>query len=298
MIQIPSITNNSLPPLIQIPQGSTTEQTYNRAVSLFSIILGAYSRVVNSSIGELYDMISERKDLFRHTIKFNLNKAMNTSDELVKAFMNMADTKEGISLWVDVTTAIEHSVLKDINILFLTVDNILLKYGIKDDKIEAQQIVAYNLSTMMLDVFDSFCKTMRQFGVILRSPIFDLHFEKKMSGICMAMHAISQILVPEAHAEYLKEGGLIVRGLEVIATKIANIDYIEEATNKVLENNGVSLDDENQKNAYTPWTTIQDNLLRKYYCSSVLSIEELALLTGRSEGAVKRRVSRLGLIKQ
>lgn len=284
-------------PLSKIPVKYPTQDIYNRYIALFSLILGSYSRIIQTSINDLYDMVCERKELFRHSVKFNLNKAVSMADELIKEFMNMAKENKGDYLWVDTTSAVEHAVLNDINILFLSVDNILLKHKIKEDKIEAQTIVAYNLSAMMLDVFDNFCNITSDKGVNFKIPIIVNNFERRMSGICMAMHAVAEKLVSNPHADYLKEGDLIHRGLEVIALKVANVDFINKATENVLQRNGVAFDMDTD-NSYLPWTAIQENLIKKYWGTKDFTIEELAQMVGRSVGAIKARAYKLGLIKK
>lgn len=280
-----------------MPIAIPTDETSDRYVALYSLIVGTCARIVQSSVDELYDKVSERKDLFRHSVKFHLNQAISMADMLIKEFMEMATLNNGDYLWVDATSGIEHSVLGDINILFLTIDNILLKNNVKEDKIEAQTIVTYNLSVMALDFYDRFLNLANNFAVNFRCFEMEYRFGSKFHGITNSMHKIAEVLVSDLHADYLKDGGMIRRGLEVITLKISDIDKINEAAYEVLERNGVSFDGE-ADNSYLPWTAIQENMVRKYFNSGDFTIDELALMLGRSVGAIKAKAYKLGLIKK
>ena len=48
-------------------------------------------------------------------------------------------------------------------------------------------------------------------------------------------------------------------------------------------------------NAYTPWTTDEDERLQTYISNGV-SIKEIALRMGRSRGAIRSRMKKLGFI--
>lgn len=290
----PKIAKNLL---AKMPIAIPTDETFSRYVSLYSLIVGTCARIVQSSIDELYDKVSERKDLFRHSVKFHLNQAISMTDKLIKEFMGMATLNNGDVLWVDATSGIEHSVLGDINILFLTVDNILLKNNVKEDKIEAQTIVAYNLSAMALDIYDNFLNLADKHGVSFRCFGMEYRFGSKFHTITNSMHKVAEVLVSDPHADYLKEGGMIRRGLEIIALKISNIDKINEATSEVLERNGVTFDGETD-NSYLPWNAIQENMVKKYFNSGDFTIEELAVMLGRSVGAIKTKAYKLGLTKK
>ena len=269
-------------------------ETVDHITSLYYLIIGSLATITQTAIKDLHDNLSERKDLFKHELKYRIKEAFSRSETLIGIFKKYTTEISQYELWLDITDSMEEDLKIDIQRLFYTTDNILLKNNIKEHKLQAYACVAYNLSIMLHDMCTKFDDVMSERGISSGSIRPCGEFIQSMYGMYASMREVARILIPDKDAVYFKEGGQIYRALQVVAMKVCNPERIDNAADEGLKLNGVDYHgEEHQNNAFLPWNGIQVNFLARNF--DKMSDEELAKALGRSVGAVKAKMRQLKL---
>lgn len=286
--------NNSRPVIAGIPIAVPDPRTVDRVTSLYYMIIGSLASVTQTSIKDLLDTLAQRKDLYKHTLKYRMKEAFSRSETLIGVFKKYTTTISQYDLWLDITDNMEDELKLDVQRLFYTTDNILLKHNVKEHKIRSLTIVAYNLSIMLHDLSQRYDQVMQNMGFGVSNVKPCQEFLQPMYGMFTSMKEVAAILIPDPDAEYFKEGGAIYNALSVIALKVCDLDKIDNAVNEGLKLNGVDYNgEEHQNNSFLPWNRIQINFLSRNF--DKMSDEELAKALGRSVGAVKAKMRQLKL---
>lgn len=282
------------PILAGVPFAAPSQKTIDRAVSIYYIMIGSLASVTQTSIKDLLDELRKRKDLFKHNLKFRIKEAFSRSEQLINVFKKYTTNIDQYQLWLDVTDSMEESLRADVNILFYTTDNILLKHNAPEHKLQTMTIVAYNLSVMLHDLSIRCDEVMVKQGFYAPGVKPTQEYLNLMYGMFASMREVADILVKDSYSEYLKEGGQIYKALEMIALKVCDLNRIELASSEGLKLNGVDYDGENnQDNSFAEWNGIQESFIRQNY--NTLSDEDMAKMLGRTPGAVKARMRKLNL---
>lgn len=197
-------------------------ETVDHITSLYYLIIGSLATITQTAIKDLHDNLSERKDLFKHELKYRIKEAFSRSETLIGIFKKYTTEISQYELWLDITDSMEEDLKIDIQRLFYTTDNILLKNNIKEHKLQAYACVAYNLSIMLHDMCTKFDDVMSERGISSGSIRPCGEFIQSMYGMYASMREVARILIPDKDAEYFKEGGQIYRALQVVAMKVCN----------------------------------------------------------------------------
>lgn len=258
------------------------------------MIIGSLATVTQTSIKDLLDELAQRKDLYKHTLKYRMKEAFSRSETLIGVFKKYTTSIAQYDLWLDITDKMEDKLKLDVQRLFYTTDNILLKHNIKEHKIRSMTVVAYNLSIMLHDLSQRYDQVMQNMGFGVSNVKPCQEFLQPMYGMYTSMKEVAAILIPDPDAEYFKEDGAIYKALSVLALKVCDLDKIDEAANDGLKLNGVDYNvEEHQNNSFLPWNSVQVNVLSRNY--NKMSDEELAKTLGRSVGAIKAKMRQLKL---
>ncbi len=285
---------HSRPVLLSVPAAVPSQKTVDRVTSLYYMMIGTLATITQTSIKDLLDILSERKDLYRHALKHHIKEAFSRSEQLIKVFKKHTSAIGQYQLWLDITDSMEEDLKQDVQKLFYTTDNILLKHNVPEHRIQSLTVVAYNLTVMLHDLSMRYDEVMGNLGFSAGGIKPSRMFLSPMCGMYASMREVAAIIITDRDASYFKEGGQICKALEVLALKVCDIDRIEDSANEALKLNGVDFDEENSNdNAFTPWNETQDAVLRRNFQDTPIS--ELAKILGRSEGAVKARMRRLGI---
>lgn len=289
--------NTSRPVLAGVPVKVPSQRTIDRVTSLYYMMIGSLAEITQTSIKDLLDMLSQRKDLFRHTLKYRIKEAFLRSESLMNVFKTHTSKISQYQLWLDITDSMEEDLKADVMRLFYTTDNILLKHDIKEHKLQSQTVVAYNLSIMLHDLSQRYDEVMSNLGFSIPGVKPSQAFLQPMFGMYSSMREVADMIIPDKDAEYFKEGGAIFKALEVLALKVCDLERIKRAADDGLKLNGVDYDgEEHQNNSFLPWNNIQVNFLARNY--DKMGDEELAKALGRSVGAIKAKMRQLKLKRE
>lgn len=284
--------NNSRPVLCGVPLKVPDQRTIDRVTSLYYMMIGSLATITQTAIKDLLDMLAQRKDLYRHKLKFRMKEAFSRSETLIMVFKKHTSTIDQYDLWLDITDSMEEDLKIDVQRLFYTTDNILLKHDIKEHKLQSQAVVAYNLSIMLHDLSQRYDDVMGDLGFSAPGVKPSQSFLQPMYGMYTSMREVAAMLITDKDAEYFKEGGAIYKALEVIALKVCDLGRIDKAADEGLKLNGVDYTgEEHQNNSFLPWNNIQVNFLARNY--DKMSDEDLAKALGRSVGAIKAKMRQL-----
>ncbi len=269
-------------------------QEVDRAVSLYYMMIGSLASITQTAVKDLLDALIERKDLFRHSLKYHIKEAYARSEQLIRVFRDRTSDTSRYQMWLDITDGVEEDLRPDVTRLFYTTDNILLKHNVPEHRLQSMTVVAYNLTIMLHDMSVRYDDVVGKLGFSVNGLRPDNNFRTPMYGMFASMREVANILVKDRDATYYKEGGMICKALEVVALKATNMDRIERIAADALKPSGVDIyGDEAQNNSYEPWNETQEAVL-KNFCDENTD-EELARITGRSVGAVKARMRKLGI---
>ena len=258
------------------------------------MMIGSLATITQTSIKDLLDMLAKRKDLFKHKLKYRMKEAFSRSEALIAVFKKHTSTIAQYDLWLDITDSMEDDLKIDVQRIFYTTDNILLKHNVKDDKLQSQTVVAYNLTVMLHDLSQRYDEVMGKLGFGSPGMRPSKEFLLPMYGMYTSMREVAEMLITDSDAEYFKEDGAIHKALEVLALKVCDLDKIDHAADEGLKLNGVDYSgEEHQNNSFLPWNNVQINFLARNY--DKMTDEELAKSLGRSVGAVKAKMRQLKL---
>lgn len=284
--------NTSRPALAGVPLKVPDQRTIDRVTSLYYMMIGSLATITQTAIKDLLDMLAQRKDLFRHQLKLRMKEAFSRSEALIMVFKKHTSTIDQYDLWLDITDSMEEDLKIDVQRLYYTTDNILLKHGIQEHKLQSQAVVAYNLSIMLHDLSQRYDDVMSDLGFSAPGVKPSQSFLQPMYGMFTSMREVASMVITDKDAEYFKEGGAIYKALEVIALKVCDLGRIDKAADEGLKLNGVDYTgEEHQNNSFLPWNNIQVNFLARNY--DKMSDEDLAKALGRSVGAIKAKMRQL-----
>lgn len=278
-----------------IPIAVPDLSTLNRVVSLYYMMIGSLATITQTAIKDLLDVLTQRKDLYKHSLKYRIKEAYFRSEILISVFKKHTQIVSQYDLWLDITDCMEEDLKPDIQKLYYTTNNILLKHNVKEPELQSLAVVAYNLTVMLHDLSLRYGEVMSKLGFNGTSKVRpDRDFLKPMYGMYASMREVAEILITDKDAEYFKEGGLIYRALNVIALKVCNLERIDEVANRGLKINGVDYyNEDHQDNSFTEWNDVQISFLVKNH--NEMTDDELAGILGRSVGAIKAKKRQLKL---
>jgi len=286
--------DTSRPVIAGIPIAVPDQRTVDRVTSLYYIMIGSLATITQTAIKDLLDMLAQRKDLYKHQLKYRMKEAFSRSETLIGVFKKHTSTIAQYDLWLDITDSMEEDLKVDIQRLFYTTDNILLKHNVSEHKLQSQTVVAYNLSIMLHDLSQRYDEVMQNLGIGISYVKPSQMFLQPMYGMYTSMKEVAALLITDSDAEYFKEGGAIFKALEVIALKICDLGRIDNAADEGLKLNGVDYSgEEHQNNSFLPWNNVQISFLTRSY--DKMTDEEMAKALGRSVGAVKAKMRQLKL---
>lgn len=287
------------------PQGGTTPvitgllrkstptfEEVNRAIGLYYLIMGGLATIVQASVKDLLDALSQRPDLFRQKLKLRTKEAYARSEQLIAVFRNGMHVQDQYQLWLDVTDSVEESVKRDVQVLFYTVDNLLLSHNETDHRIKAQATIAYNLTLLLHDLSARFEHIVGQQGIAVTANLSPGEtFQAPMRGMLSSMREVCDILVKDCD---FHDSGQILAAMTVIAKKVCDLERLDQVSREGTKLSGVDMYGVNdQDNRYAPWNKVQESFLRNNYRRR--SDEEMAQALGRTPGAVRARMRKLGL---
>lgn len=78
-------------------------ETVDHITSLYYLIIGSLATITQTAIKDLHDNLSERKDLFKHELKYRIKEAFSRSETLIGIFKKYTTEISQYELWLDIT---------------------------------------------------------------------------------------------------------------------------------------------------------------------------------------------------
>ncbi|MGN0033313.1 MAG: hypothetical protein ACI358_06010, partial [Candidatus Limimorpha sp.] len=107
---------------------------FNHIASLVNLIVGAVNSIAGTAIIDAKNELYKRKDLWRHDIKFNAHNAEKEYYKYDK--LHTSNFAEKYNLFLDYLDAVESEFKKDIQILKLSIWQVLTKKNQTDAKLK------------------------------------------------------------------------------------------------------------------------------------------------------------------
>lgn len=76
-------------------------ETVDHITSLYYLIIGSLATITQTAIKDLHDNLSERKDLFKHELKYRIKEAFSRSETLIDIFKKYTTEISQYELWLD-----------------------------------------------------------------------------------------------------------------------------------------------------------------------------------------------------
>lgn len=126
---------------------------FARLNSLMNLLIGAVNTIAGKAVIDAKNELYQRKDLWRHEIKQNARLAENAYYEYEK--IHTRNFGDRYNLFLDYLSAVEDNIAKDLNILTMSIAQVLTKNNQKDSMLKAKVETARTMSEYACSIFDS-----------------------------------------------------------------------------------------------------------------------------------------------
>ncbi len=276
---------------------------YGEAIQVVAKLLymfGGYSNMVNSMMRDLVGVYRTNPDIYRHGTKALLGKILNCSEEMMKSFERIAGANEVLENWRDIVDIMEQMTEQDRTKLYFATDNCVMRCKAEPHELITHTIICYNFATELSDVQravqDAIDETMGGMRVRI-APYFDRLVEG-MAGYLTDLHTK---FVPREVFEMCKQTPSIGNGIDIVTRKMLAPSIVNDACSiqcqrfgfHQLDEDGETPGENPMNNHRKPWDKESDRILKTYF--GYKTVEEIAHVLGRTEGAIKARAKALGI---
>ena len=263
-----------------------------RYVNLYFVIVGGLANITNDMILKAIEQLKTNKKLYRQSVKFHINKAEASSRVVVSSFRQGSFEVGAMTIYDTLLVEIKNVLSYDIICQQTTISNLLLKA--KTDNVYIKTAILTALQFARLQDFLS-----KEIEALVNSQGFrgnmiNRTFSTQLYGAAKELEDTAYAIMPEDDVCDIFDDTIVKRSIDVIVNRITNMDYLNKASSKCVNAyNLPSSVGEEFNNAYTGWTEMQTNLLKKRYHFD--TDEHIAKILGRSVGSIKAKARRLGL---
>lgn len=263
-----------------------------RYVNLYFVIVGGLANITNDMILKAIEQLKTNKKLYRQSVKFHINKAEASSRVVVSSFRQGSFEVGAMTIYDTLLVEIKNVLSYDIICQQTTISNLLLKA--KTDNVYIKTAILTALQFARLQDFLS-----KEIEALVNSQGFrgnmiNRTFSTQLYGAAKELEDTAYAIMPEDDVCDIFDDNIVKRSIDVIVNRITNMDYLNQASSKCVNAyNLPSSVGEEFNNAYTEWTEMQTNLLKKRYHFD--TDEHIAKILGRSVGSIKAKARRLGL---
>lgn len=120
--------------------------------SLMNLVIGAVNTIAGKAVIDAKDELYQRKDLWRFEIKKNARLAENAYYEYEK--IHTRNFGDRYNLFLDYLSAVEDNIAKDVNMLTMSIAQVLTKHNQKDSMLKAKVETARTMSEYACSMFD------------------------------------------------------------------------------------------------------------------------------------------------
>ena len=250
-----------------------------RYVNLYFVIVGGLANITNDMILKAIEQLKTNKKLYRQSVKFHINKAEASSRVVVSSF------RQG-------SVEIKNVLSYDIICQQTTISNLLLKAKTDNVYIKTAILTALQFARLQDYLSKEIEALVNSQG--FRGNMINCSFSNQLYGAAKELEDTAYAIMPEDDVCDIFDDTIVKRSIDVIVNRITNMDYLNKALSKCVNAyNLPSSVGEEFNNAYTEWTEMQTNLLKKRYHFD--TDEHIAKILGRSVGSIKAKARRLGL---
>lgn len=263
-----------------------------RYVNLYFVIVGGLANITNDMILKAIEQLKTNKKLYRQSIKFHINKAEASSRVVVSSFRQGSFEVGAMTIYDTLLVEIKNVLSYDIICQQTTISNLLLKAKTDNVYIKTAILTALQFARLQDYLSKEIEALVNSQG--FRGNMINRTFSTQLYGAAKELEDTAYAIMPEDDVCDIFDDNIVKRSIDVIVNRITNMDYLNQASSKCVNAyNLPSSVGEEFNNAYTEWTEMQTNLLKKRYHFD--TDEHIAKILGRSVGSIKAKARRLGL---
>lgn len=263
-----------------------------RYVNLYFVIVGGLANITNDMILKAIEQLKTNKKLYRQSVKFHINKAEASSRVVVSSFRQGSFEVGAMTIYDTLLVEIKNVLSYDIICQQTTISNLLLKAKTDNVYIKTAILTALQFARLQDFLSKNIEALVNSQG--FRGNMINYSFSNQLYGTAKELEDTAYAIMPEDDVCDIFDDTIVKRSIDVIVNRITNMDYLNQASSKCVNAyNLPSSVGEEFNNAYTEWTEMQTNLLKKRYHFD--TDEHIAKILGRSVGSIKAKARRLGL---
>ena len=263
-----------------------------RYVNLYFIIVGGLANITNDMILKAIEQLKTNKKLYRQSVKFHINKAEASSRVVVSSFRQGSFEVGAMTIYDTLLVEIKNVLSYDIICQQTTISNLLLKAKTDNVYIKTAILTALQFARLQDYLSKEIEALVNSQG--FRGNMINYSFSNQLYGTAKELEDTIYNIMSETEVCDIFDDTIVKRSIDVIVNRITNMDYLNKAYSKCVNAyNLPSSVGEEFNNAYTEWTEMQTNLLKKRYHFD--TDEHIAKILGRSVGSIKAKARRLGL---
>lgn len=263
-----------------------------RYVNLYFVIVGGLANITNDMILKAIEQLKTNKKLYRQSVKFHINKAEASSRVVVSSFRQGSFEVGAMTIYDTLLVEIKNVLSYDIICQQTTISNLLLKAKTDNVYIKTAILTALQFARLQDYLSKEIEALVNSQG--FRGNMINYSFSNQLYGTAKELEDTIYNIMSETEVCDIFDDTIVKRSIDVIVNRITNMDYLNKASSKCVNAyNLPSSVGEEFNNAYTEWTEIQTNLLKKRYHFD--TDEHIAKILGRSVGSIKAKARRLGL---
>jgi len=263
-----------------------------RYVNLYFVIVGGLANITNDMILKAIEQLKTNKKLYRQSVKFHINKAEASSRVVVSSFRQGSFEVGAMTIYDTLLVEIKNVLSYDIICQQTTISNLLLKAKTDNVYIKTAILTALQFARLQDYLSKEIEALVNSQG--FRGNMINYSFSNQLYGTAKELEDTIYNIMSETEVCDIFDDTIVKRSIDVIVNRITNMDYLNKASSKCVNAyNLPSSVGEEFNNAYTEWTEMQTNLLKKRYHFD--TDEHIAKILGRSVGSIKAKARRLGL---
>ena len=263
-----------------------------RYVNLYFVIVGGLANITNDMILQAIEQLKTNKKLYRQSVKFHINKAEASSRVVVSSFRQGSFEVGAMTIYDTLLVEIKNVLSYDIICQQTTISNLLLKAKTDNVYIKTAILTALQFARLQDYLSKEIEALVNSQG--FRGNMINYSFSNQLYGTAKELEDTIYNIMSETEVCDIFDDTIVKRSIDVIVNRITNMDYLNKASSKCVNAyNLPSSVGEEFNNAYTEWTEMQTNLLKKRYHFD--TDEHIAKILGRSVGSIKAKARRLGL---
>lgn len=263
-----------------------------RYVNLYFVIVGGLANITNDMILQAIEQLKTNKKLYRQSVKYHINRAKDSSRVVISSFRQDSFEVGAMTIYDTLLQEIKNVLAYDIVCQQTTISNLLLKAKTDNVYIKTAVLVALQFARLQDYLSKEIESLVNSQG--FRGNMINYSFSNQLYGTAKELEDTIYSIMSETEVCDIFDDTIVKRSIDVIVNRITNMDYLNQASSKCVNAyNLPSSVGEEFNNAYTEWTEMQTNLLKKRYHFD--TDEHIAKILGHSIGSIKAKARRLGL---